>query len=74
MNLLEVFNQEMQGYHTDKDDNTVLTSDDLRKTKLTLAQINRLRIINDVRKLEQEHDIESIQNQYQTKTESPSTI
>jgi hypothetical protein len=74
MNLLEVFNQEMQGYRTEKDDNTTLSLDDLRKTKLTLAQINRLRIINDVRKLEKEHDIESIQNQYQSRSDSASTI
>lgn len=63
MNLLEMFN-ELPGYRTEKDDNTALKLSDLRKTKLTLMQLNRLRIMNDVRKLEKEQSIEKIQAQY----------
>ena len=64
MNLLEVFEQETDGYRTEKDDNTVLKLSDLRKTKLTLKQLNRLRIMNDVRKLEHEKKLETVQDQY----------
>lgn len=63
MNLLEMFN-EMPGYHTEKDDNTVQKLSDLRKTKLTLTQLNRLRIMNDVRRLEHEQKLEKVQTQY----------
>jgi hypothetical protein len=64
MNLLEVFEQETEGYRTEKDDNTTLKLRDLRKTKLTLKQLNRLRIMNDVRKLEHEKKLETVQDQY----------
>lgn len=64
MNLLEVFEQAPEGYRTEKDDNTTLKLSDLRKTKLTLKQLNRLRIMNDVRKLEHEKKLETVQDQY----------
>ena len=64
MNLLEVFEQAPEGYRTEKDDNTALKLSDLRKTKLTLKQLNRLRIMNDVRKLEHEKKLETVQDQY----------
>ena len=63
MNILEIF-EEQQGYTTEKDDNTSVKLSDLRKTKLTLKQLNRLRIMNDVRKLEHEKKIDQVQNQY----------
>jgi len=60
-----MFNDDMPtGFHTEEDDNTVLKLGDLRKTKLTLKQLNRLRIMNDVRKLEHEQKIEKVQKQY----------
>ena len=37
---------------------------DLRKTRLTLAHLNRLRMANDVRKFEFEKKLETIQSQY----------
>ena len=65
MQLLEMFNSEdYEGRTTEKDDNTVLKLSDVRKTKLTLAQLNRLRIMNDVHALEQEEKLESVRNQY----------
>lgn len=64
MNILEIFNSNPAGYSTEKDDNTVLKLNDLRKTKLTLKQLNRLRIMNDVRKLEHEQKLDSVKNQY----------
>ncbi len=64
MNLLEIFEPMPSGYYNEKDDNTVVKLHDLRKTKLTIKQLNRLRIMNDVRKLEHEKKIEAIQSQY----------
>ena len=64
MNLLEVFDQAPTGYRSEKEDHTELKLSDLRKTKLTLKQLNRLRIMNDVRKLEHEKKIETVQTQY----------
>jgi hypothetical protein len=69
MNLLEIFDKELPGYSTEKDDNTTVSLNDLRKTKLTLAQLNRLRIMNDVRKLEKEQKIEKVQTQYEPPAE-----
>ena len=64
MNLLEIFQPTPAGYSTEKDDHTALKLSDLRKTKLTLKQLNRLRIMNDIRKLEHEKKIDSLQQQY----------
>lgn len=64
MNLLEIFEPAPTGYYDEKDDNTVPKLSDLRKTKLTLKQLNRLRIMNDVRKLEHEKKIDAVQHQY----------
>jgi hypothetical protein len=64
MNILEIFDSNPAGYSTEKEDNTVPKLSDLRKTKLTIKQINRLRIMNDVRKLEHEQKVENVKNQY----------
>jgi len=64
MNILEIFDTNPAGYSTEKDDNSVPGLSDLRKTKLTIKQINRLRIMNDVRKLEHEQKLDSVKNQY----------
>lgn len=61
---MEIFDTAPAGYATEKEDNTPLKLSDLRKTKLTLSQINRLRIMNDVRKLEKEQKIDRVQVQY----------
>lgn len=64
MNILELFEPNPTGYSTEKDDNSVVKLADLRKTKLTLKQLNRLRIMNDVRKLEHEQKLDSVRTQY----------
>jgi hypothetical protein len=64
MNLLEVFQELPNGYRTEKDDNTSPKLSDLRKTKITLKQLNRLRIMNDVRRLEHEQKLEDVRKQY----------
>lgn len=64
MQVLELFNPTPDGYRTEKDDNTVLKLDDTRKTRLTLDRLNRLRIMNDTRKLEHEKKLERVSVQY----------
>lgn len=64
MNILEIFDTNPTGYSTEKDDNSVVKLSDLRKTKLTLKQLNRLRIMNDVRRLEHEQKLDSVRSQY----------
>jgi hypothetical protein len=70
MNLLEMFNDTPE-YRTEKDDNTTLKLSDVRKTQLTLTQLNRLRIMNDVRKLEHEQDLEKVRTQYKAPAAEP---
>ena len=52
------------GYQSEADDNTVMKLSDLRKTRLTLAHLNRLRMANDVRKFEFEKKMKDTQEQY----------
>lgn len=62
--LLNEFFTDDTGRRTEKDDNSVLKLHDLRKTRLTLGQLNRLRIANDVRKFEHESKLDAIKDQY----------
>lgn len=71
MNLLEMFNEIPTGHRTEGDDSTPPKLNDLRKTKLTLRQLNRLRIMNDVRTLEHEQDLEKVRKQYKPAAEPP---
>lgn len=64
MLITEMFDEAKPGYQSEKDDNSVMKLSDLRKTRLTLAHLNRLRMANDVRKFEHEKKIETIQKQY----------
>lgn len=69
MNLYELnsVGANYDGYRREKDDKTVLSLRDTRKTpRLTLAQINKLRIANDVRKFEHEKKLETVTKQYAT--------
>lgn len=52
------------GRRSEEEDNTPLKLSDLRKTRLSLEQINRLRMMNDVRSLEHEKHLEKIHKQY----------
>ena len=71
MHLLEIFDHiDYEGFRTEKEDNTTLKFSDLRKTKLTLAQLNRLRIMNDVRKLEHEEKLSKLKIQYKPASDS----
>lgn len=64
MNIMEIFDQSPEGFRNEQDDNTVLNTNEPRKTRLTLAQLNRLRIMNDVRSLEHEQKLEKVSKQY----------
>jgi len=64
MLLLELFEPTPDGYSTEKEDNSVLKFSDLRTTRLDLAQLNRLRKMNDVRNIEKKEKVKSISNQY----------
>ena len=74
MMILEMFNDPQPGFEVEKDDNTPLKLSDLRKTKLTLKQLNRLRIMNDVRKLEHEQKLEQVKIQYAQPVEPTESI
>lgn len=69
MILNELFSRAIPGYQDLEDDNTQLTKDDLRKTRLTLKQINKLRRMNDIRNVERKEKIEKIQNMYSAPSE-----
>ena len=43
MYITELFDKAPAGYYNEKDDNTSLKLDDSRKTRITLAHLNRLR-------------------------------
>lgn len=64
MYLTELYNNIANDYRSEKDDNSVLRLRDLRKTRLTLAHLNKLRMANDIRKLEKEQEVESLSDQY----------
>ena len=64
MNLFEFFEGPKEGYQDVEDDNSQPQLHDLRKTKLTLKQINKLRQLNDVRVYEKQEDLKRIQKQY----------
>ena len=64
MFITELFEPVPAGYSTEKDDHSVMKLSDLRKSRLSLEQLNRLRVMNDVRKFEHEKKLDSISNQY----------
>jgi len=64
MRITEMFDEAQYGYQREEDDNTPLKLSDMRKTKLTLLQLNRLRTMNDVRSFEQSKKKEDVQQQY----------
>ncbi len=64
MNLFEFFTPEHQGFYSGEDDNSIIKKSDTRKTRLTLGQLNKLRIMNDIRKLEYEKSVDDAVKQY----------
>ena len=64
MFITEIFDEMPTGYSDETEDNSITKLSDIRKTRLTLSQINKLRLLNDIRKLEKEHKIKDIKTQY----------
>lgn len=64
MILLEIYQQQRSAYQDVAQDNSQPRLGDLRKTKLTLRQINKLRKLNDLRKYEFEERIKRVKRQY----------
>lgn len=71
MILNELYDLPKPGYQSEKDDHTPLKLKDLRKTRLTLADLNRLRMASDVRKVEHETKLENIAKQYKPPAAPP---
>jgi hypothetical protein len=79
MNITEMFQEQDEEtreneYMDPADDNEVPKLNDLRKTKLTLGQINRLRLIRDVRNFELKNNLENIRKQYGTPAQTEAGI
>ncbi len=64
MHVFELFERNPTGYSSEEEDHTSLKMSDLRKTRLTLGQLNKLRIMNDVRKIEHEQKLAKVKSQY----------
>lgn len=64
MILHELYQRSPQAYQDVAQDNSQPRLGDLRKSKLTLRQINRLRQLNDVRQYEFREKLKKIQTQY----------
>lgn len=66
MNLQELYSPVPNAFRSEKDDNTSVSINDTRKSGLylTLSKLNKLRIMNDARKLEHEKKLEKVAYQY----------
>lgn len=64
MLLTEFWDREPEAYQDLAQDNSQITLKDLRKTRLTLRQLNKLRRMNDVRNYEYREKLDRIQQQY----------
>ena len=62
--LIEADGKENPLEKNTKGDNSVAEKTDTRKTRLTLEQINRLRMLNDVKITEYNKELASIKKQY----------
>jgi hypothetical protein len=64
MLLTEFYQKEPEAYQDLSSDNSQVTKNDLRKTRLTLRQLNKLRKMNDVRAVEYQEKLTRIRQQY----------
>jgi hypothetical protein len=64
MFLSEMFDEYKKGYQSLENDKSQQKVEDLRKTRLTLAQINQLRKMNDQRTLEFKENLQKIKLMY----------
>lgn len=64
MLLSEMWQSTDQAYQDIENDNSQTRLSSTRQTKLTLAQISKLRQLNDIRTTEYEEKIQNVQKQY----------
>ena len=64
MILKELYDRTHPGYQDDSQDNSQPELGDLRKTRLTLRQLNKLRQMNDVRSYEYKEKLKLVKQQY----------
>jgi hypothetical protein len=64
MILNEFWKKEPEAYQDLSQDNSQLQLGDLRKTHLTLRQLNKLRKMNDVRTVEYKEKLKLVRQQY----------
>jgi hypothetical protein len=64
MLLQEFWNKEPEAYQDLEQDNSQIKLGDLRKTRLTLRQLNKLRKMNDVRAYEYKEKLKLVRQQY----------
>lgn len=71
MFLAELYDEPKKGYEFVGDDNSTLHLNDMRKgSRLTLGDLNRLRMSNDVRTVEHEQKLEKVAKQYKPPVEA----
>ena len=63
MILTELYSREPEAYQDVSQDNSQPTLGNLRKTRLTLRQINKLRQMNDVRTYEYKEKLKQVKKQ-----------
>ena len=71
MILNEFYNKDPDAYQDLEQDNSQLELGDLRKTHLTLRQLNKLRRMNDVRMVEYKEKLKLVRQQYAPAPEAP---
>jgi prephenate dehydrogenase len=64
MILNEIYSREPEAYQDVAQDNSQPQLNDLRKTRLTLRQLNKLRQMNDVRSFEYKEKLKQVKKQY----------
>lgn len=71
MILLEFYDEAVEGYQDVKDDHSQPKWGESRKTRLTLAAINKIRRMNDVQSFERAKTLKKIRAQYSPPVQSP---
>jgi hypothetical protein len=74
MKLFELYSRSPSAYQDLSQDNSQTTKNDLRKTRLTLRQINKLRQMNDIRSVEYKEKLDLIKLQYAPAAEAPAGL
>lgn len=64
MILNEIYERSPEAYQDLSQDNSQTTANSLRKTRLTLRQLNKLRQMNDVRTFEYKEKLKDVKKQY----------